>query len=90
MGFIEAFQEGFDVPLLGGVIVTLFVARLLWRGFWLNLFPSALKEKNVDSIYYTLCITFSVSLGEYVTWDADWREDYDGCYRGWPNQVQTE
>jgi len=77
------------------MIFLFFAARKAFIQFMLSIgLRKALKNLEpkrelefIYSMYYTLCLVISVSIGEYATRSELWRVDVDHCFIGWPTHT---
>jgi hypothetical protein len=45
------------------------------------------RSNIVDSIFYTATMVFSVSFGEFASRNAEWKQDYEQCFKGFPHEL---
>jgi len=87
----SVFLMGWILPLIG----CFFIGRIVFLRFMLSvglrkIFKSMEprhEEDFIKSLYYTLCVIASVSIGEYSTRSEIWRTNIEHCFIGWPNHV---
>jgi len=90
----NGFTVGFDVTLIPVIITLLTIGRFGSKRVLNAVLPhmKQVSEKTrsnvIDSMFYVGTIIFSLSLGEYATRNAQWRLDYEYCFRGFPFAIE--
>jgi len=86
----SVFLMGWLLPLIG----FFFVGRIAFCRFMMSIglrkIFKSMEQKHeaefIKSLYYTLCVVASVSIGEYSTRSEVWRVDFEQCFIGFPGQ----
>lgn len=73
---------------LGKYFFCQFMASISLRKIFKSMEPRH-EEDFVKSLYFTLCIIMSVSIGEYSTRSEIWRSEFEHCFIGFDQHVHS-